>query len=186
MFDMRDFNNRDRNSFGKLFMDLEVFHSTPEFDRLGLVKHVLEQFKISRDGDHGPGHWARVRLNGLKVGSMRGADLLVIELFAFLHDSQRLNEFSDRHHGARAAEFAASLNGQFFNLRGEQLDKLCHAICNHSGGDVHTCTTIQSCWDGDRLDLGRVGIKPHKDYLSVEAASLITSAYKMSRGVLCS
>jgi hypothetical protein len=34
--------------------------------------------------------------------------------------------------------------------------------------------------------LGRVGIKPHKDYLSVEAASLIASAYKMSRGVLSS
>jgi uncharacterized protein len=167
-------------------MNLEDTPSTQEFDRSGLLKHVLAQFKISQDGDHGPGHWARVRLNGLKVGSVRGADLLVVELFAFLHDSQRLNEYSDRHHGARAADFAASLNGQFFNLKAEQLDKLCHAIRNHSEGDVHTCTTIQSCWDGDRLDLGRVGIKPHKDYLSVEAASLIASAYKMSRGVLSS
>ena len=186
MFDMRDFNNRDLNSIGKVIMDLEAFPSTQEFDRVGLVKHVLEQFKISRAGDHGPGHWARVRLNGLKVGSVRGADLLVVELFALLHDSQRLNEYSDRHHGARAADFAASLNGHFFNLKAEQLDKLCHAIRNHSEGDVHTCTTIQSCWDGDRLDLGRVGIKPHKDYLSVEAASLIANAYKMSRGVLSS
>ena len=52
-----------------------------------------------------------------------------------------------------------------------------------SGGDVHTCATIQSCWDGDRLDLGRVGIKPHKDYLSEEGARLIARAYKMSRGM---
>ena len=140
-----------------------------------------DQFKISRDGDHGPGHWARVRLHGLKVGGVRGADLLVVELFAFLHDSQRLNEYSDRLHGARAADFAASLNGQYFDLKAEQLDKLCHAIQHHSGGDVHTCATIQSCWDGDRLDLGRVGIKPHMDYLSAEAAGLITSAYKLSR-----
>jgi uncharacterized protein len=48
---------------------------------------------------------------------------------------------------------------------------------------VHTCATIQSCWDGDRLDLGRVGIKPHKDYLSEEGARLIARAYKMSRGM---
>ena len=164
-------------------MNLEDIPSTKDFDRSGLLKHVLDQFKISRDGDHGPGHWARVRLHGLKVGGVRGADLLVVELFAFLHDSQRLNEYSDPLHGARAADFAASLNGQFFDLKVEQLDKLCHAIQHHSGGDVHTCATIQSCWDGDRLDLGRVGIKPHKDYLSEEGARLIARAYKMSRGM---
>ena len=89
-------------------MNLEDIPSTQDFDRSGLLKHVLDQFKISRDGDHGPGHWARVRLHGLKVGGVRGADLLVVELFAFLHDSQRLNEYSDPLHGARAADFAAS------------------------------------------------------------------------------
>ena len=89
-------------------MNLEDIPSTQDFDRSGLLKQVLDQFKISRDGDHGPGHWARVRLHGLMVGGVRGADLLVVELFAFLHDSQRLNEYSDRLHGARAADFAAS------------------------------------------------------------------------------
>ena len=103
-------------------MNLEDIPSTQDFDRSGLLKHVLDQLKISRDGDHGPGHWARVRLHGLKVGGVRGAD-------------------------------------------------------------VHTCATIQSCWDGDQLDLGRVGIKPHKDYLSEEGARLIARAYKMSRGL---
>ncbi len=143
-------------------MNLDSIPSTPEFDRSGLLQHVLAQFKIKRDGDHGPAHWARVRLHGMKVGAKREADLL---------------------HGARAAEFSASLNGRFFDLKTEQLDKLCHAIQNHSGGKVHSCATIQSCWDGDRLDLGRVGIKPHKDYLSKEAGSLIARAYKMSRGL---
>jgi uncharacterized protein len=164
-------------------VNLEDTPSTQDFDRSGLLKHVLAQFKISRYGDHGPGHWARVRLHGLKVGGVRGADSLVVELFAFLHDSQRLNEYSDPLHGARAADFAASLNRQFFDLKAGQLDKLCHAMKNHSGGDVHTCATIQSCWDGDRLDLGRVGMKPHKDYLSEEGARLIARAYKMSRGL---
>jgi hypothetical protein len=41
-------------------MNLEDIPSTQDFDRSGLLEHVLDQFKISRDGDHGPGHWARV------------------------------------------------------------------------------------------------------------------------------
>ena len=48
-------------------MNLEDIPSTQDFDRLGLLKHVLDQLKINRDGDHGPGHWARVQLNGDKV-----------------------------------------------------------------------------------------------------------------------
>ena len=55
----------------------------------------------------------------------------MVELFAFLHDSQMLNEYSDPRHGARAADFAASLNGQFFDLKAGQLDKLCHAMQHH-------------------------------------------------------
>jgi len=164
-------------------MDLETLESTPDFDRSGLLRHVLDQFKISRHGAHGPAHWARVRLHGLKLGRSRGGDVLVVELFAFLHDSQRVNEYSDRLHGSRAAEFAASLNGRFFDLKTEQLDQLCYAMEHHSGGDVHSCATIQSCWDGDRLDLGRVGIQPHKDYLSMEAAKMIASATRMSKGL---
>jgi uncharacterized protein len=30
--------------------------------------------------------------------------------------------------------------------------------------------TIQTCWDADRLDLGRVGITPHPSRLCTEAA----------------
>ncbi len=78
-------------------MNLEDIPSTQDFDRLGLLKHVLAQFRISRVGHHGTGHWARVRWHSLKVGGLRGADLLVVEMFAFLHDSQRRNEYSDPH-----------------------------------------------------------------------------------------
>lgn len=34
--------------------------SEMKFDRNGLLKTVLEQFRISRTGVHGPNHWARV------------------------------------------------------------------------------------------------------------------------------
>lgn len=54
------------------------------FDRKGLLHEVLEQFKVNKRGVHGPSHWARVRHHALTVGAVAGADLLVVELFAFL------------------------------------------------------------------------------------------------------
>lgn len=91
------------------------------YDRRGMLEDILAQFKISKVGVHGPNHWARVRHHGVSLGAEVGADLLVVELFAFLHDSQRLNEFEDRLHGDRAAEYAASLNHRYFDLYDKQL-----------------------------------------------------------------
>ena len=154
--------------------------STVVFDRKGLLKAVLKQFKVDRQGVHGPGHWARVRYHALMIGRSTGADLLVVELFAFLHDSKRLNEYDDPEHGNRAAKYAKELNGKFFQLSEEQIEKLCHAMTFHSDGGIHADPTIQTCWDADRLDLGRVGKKPKAQYLSKEGAKHIDSAYRWS------
>ena len=154
--------------------------STLVFDRKGLLKAVLKQFKVDRQGVHGPGHWARVRYHALMIGRATGADLLVVELFAFLHDSKRLNEYKDPEHGSRAASYAKELNGIYFQLSDEQLEKLCHAVSFHSDGGIHADPTIQTCWDADRLDLGRVGNKPRAEFLSKEGAKHIESAYKWS------
>jgi uncharacterized protein len=51
---------------------------------------------------------------------------------------------------------------------------------HHSGGEVSTNKTIQTCWDADRLDLGRVGIIPAPKYLSKKAAPYINTAYDWS------
>ena len=154
--------------------------STLVFDRKGLLKAVLQQFKVDRQGVHGPGHWARVRYHALMIGRATEADLLVVELFAFLHDSRRLNEYKDPEHGSRAASYAEELNGKFFQLSEEQIEKLCHAMTFHSDGGIHADPTIQTCWDADRLDLGRVGKKPKAQYLSKEGAKHIDSAYRWS------
>ncbi len=158
-----------------------ILHDATRYDRKGLLDEVLSQFRISIDGVHGPSHWARVRHHGLAVGIEVGADLLVVELFAFLHDSQRKNEFEDEFHGERAAEYAASMNRRYFDLQDAQLTQLVNAIRFHSDGDLHQCATIQTCWDADRLDLGRVGIKPVARYLSQVAAEHIQTAYEWSR-----
>ena len=164
------------------FPSKKAANMTPcAFDRKGLLHEVLEQFKVNKRGVHGPSHWARVRHHALTVGQATGADLLVVELFAFLHDSKRLNEDRDPDHGFRAASYAAQLNGRYFKLDGLQLDVLCHAMTHHSNGAVDADPTVQTCWDADRLDLGRVGIKPAARYLSLEAATHIESAYAWSR-----
>jgi uncharacterized protein len=161
-------------------LTLDDPENSPLFDRSGLLKAVLAQFRISRHGVHGPSHWARVRSHAITVGKATGADLLVVELFAFLHDSQRENEWVDPHHGRRAAEYASSLNREYFGLSGDQLDMLCLAMRGHSDGGIHPDPTIQTCWDADRLDLGRVGIKPKARFLSIAGAKHIDEAYAWS------
>ena len=86
----------------------------------------------------------------------------------------------DPQHGQRAADFAHGIQGDFFHLKPSQLDTLCFAMQHHSGGEVSTNTTIQTCWDSDRLDLGRVGIKPSAQYLSEEATLFVDLAYEWS------
>lgn len=154
-----------------------------EFDRTGLIAHIKQEFKIDWHGIHGANHWARVLHHGKSIGQIRKADLMVIELFGFLHDSCRLNDGRDPKHGERAAEFAHGMHGEYFQLQPSQLDKLCYAMQHHSGGEVSTDITIQTCWDSDRLDLGRVGITPSQKYLSKEATRFIDVAYDWSRGI---
>lgn len=156
---------------------------TARYDRKALIARVREQYCLEWDGLHGAHHWARVRYHGLAVARARDADALVVELFAFLHDSCRVADIGDPHHGRRGAAFAASLNRQVFDLDARQLDRLTFAIEQHSDGHVQTDATIQSCWDADRLDLGRAGIRPAARFLSDEATQRIERGWTMSRVV---
>jgi uncharacterized protein len=151
-----------------------------DYDRTGLIAMIRSEFKLDWQGIHGANHWARVLHHGKNIGQLRQADLLVVELFGFLHDSCRLSDGKDLKHGERAAEFAHDIHGDFFQLQPLQLDYLCYALRHHSGGEVSTNATIQTCWDADRLDLRRVGIIPSPQYLSQEANIFIDLAYNWS------
>lgn len=150
------------------------------YDRAGLIAHIKSEFKLDWQGIHGAHHWARVLNHGKNIGQIRKADLLVVELFGFLHDSCRLDDGKDPCHGQRAAEFAHGIHGDYYQLAPMQLDELCYALSNHSGGDISSNKTIQTCWDADRLDLGRVGIFPSPQFLSKEASIFIDIAYSWS------
>ena len=153
-----------------------------EYDRARLIALIKSEFKINWHGIHGANHWARVLHHGKNIGALRKADPMVVELFGFLHDSCRLDDGRDPKHGETAAEFAYGIHGDYFHLKPTQLDKLCYAMRHHSGGKVSDDATIQTCWDSDRLDLGRVGIHPSPKFLSSEASIFIDLAYDWSRG----
>lgn len=131
-----------------------------------LMRVVRAQYRLDWHGHHGVAHWARVRRHGLEIGTLVGADLRVVELFAVLHDSRRHNEGRDPDHGQRAADYAHWLNGRCFELEPAAMALLAQACRTHTGGSGAASVTVHTCWDADRLDLGRVGITPDRRYLS--------------------
>ena len=137
---------------------------------LKVLQAVLEDYALPLDGIHGVAHWARVLENGRRLASETGANIEVVSLFAVLHDSRRINEGSDPDHGLRAAEFAGDIRGKVFDLEDETFALLQRACQGHTHERTHPNITIQTCWDSDRLDLGRVGITPHPSRLCTEVA----------------
>jgi len=144
-------------------------------DREGLIQAIRDQYVLKWDGIHGWDHWVTVYENGLLLARENGADLSVVELFAFLHDSCRRNDGHDPGHGPRAAEFALNLGEEFFTLEKSAMGTLGIAIRDHNAGYVHDDPTIAVCWDADRLELPRVGIRTDPEYLGTEAAKKILS-----------
>lgn len=129
-------------------------------DTGSIVNEILEGYRLPVRGDHGVVHWARVLENGLRLAEATGADIDVVTLFALFHDSRRINEHRDPGHGMRGAELARSLRGRLIHLEDRRFELLYEACRLHTTGLTEGDVTVQSCWDADRLDLGRVGITP--------------------------
>jgi uncharacterized protein len=150
-----------------------------------LLNYLRERFAIDWHGSHGAAHWVRVRKNGMVLAKSTGANITVVELFSFFHDSCRVNEYVDEKHGERGAALAKALRGDLFNATDAEMVLLVDACTGHSDGDVEADVTVQTCWDADRLDLGRVGIKPNAKYLCTAAAKdpvMMRRAYLSSLG----
>ena len=148
-----------------------------------LTEEIRKQFRLNWFGIHGIAHFQRVRENGLRLAAETKAKTTVVELFAFLHDAGRRNDHEDDLHGRRAATMARSFQGVFFDLPPDDLELLAYACEFHTDGLREGDITVLTCWDADRLDIGRVGLTPIAEKLCTEAAKkreMIEWAYKRS------
>jgi uncharacterized protein len=118
---------------------------------------------------HGPSHWQRVDTFGLDIAKTCGADLMVVRLFALLHDSCRQDDSADLDHGPRAAEMLDRIVPTIFSLDQNRFELLKQAIRLHTSGLTTNDPTIGTCWDADRLDIVRVRMTPSAQYMSTVA-----------------
>ncbi len=131
---------------------------------------VLAASTSHTSGPHGLAHWERVAGNGLALATgTAGADTEVVLLFALFHDAMRQNDGHDPEHGRRGSALARTLS-HLLPLDAGRLDLLTAACDEHTNGFVSDDPTIGACWDADRLDLPRVGIRPDAHLLSTAAA----------------
>jgi uncharacterized protein len=137
-----------------------------------LLQTIINQYRLPWNGIHGLSHWARVLENGRMLAAETGARLEVVELFAVLHDSKRPHEGIDYTHGRLGADYAASLRGSLVQLNDSDFELLYTACLEHTNGKIDGNITLLACWDADRLDLGRVGIRPAPKRLCTEVGRL--------------
>ncbi|MEM7166902.1 MAG: hypothetical protein AAF581_15670 [Planctomycetota bacterium] len=133
-----------------------------------LLRVILASYALPWYGVHGLSHWGRVLDNGLRIAQHTGANRDVVTLFALFHDAKRVNEDTDPEHGRRGALLAVELRGSLFELADDDFHHLFEACVHHTAGHTEANPTIQTCWDADRLDLGRVGVRPHPTRLCTE------------------
>jgi uncharacterized protein len=116
---------------------------------------------------HGPSHSGRVARYGRLIAEQNGADLEVVQLFAFLHDARRENDHTDEFHGVRAAVlFRELVEAKLITLSSLQSSQLELALRMHNSREAASeDLTVQTCWDADRLDLWRVGTIPNPRYM---------------------
>ena len=124
---------------------------------------------------HGLRHWDRVYENGQMLLTSE-VNPLVVGLFAYLHDSCRVDDGEDIYHGTRAAEWIETLKDSF--LKGVSDEEICllQEACHlHTALAKTGNPTIDACFDADRLDLWRVGIIPDPDRMATEKGRIIAN-----------
>ena len=117
---------------------------------------------------HGISHWDRVYRNAQLLITPE-VNPLVVALFAYLHDSCRLDDGADLEHGPRAAEWLETIRDTYLKpLSDEEFFLLQEACRLHTTMHKTGNPTIDACFDADRLDLWRIGVTPDPERLATE------------------
>lgn len=141
----------------------------------GIELLALERRRLPLNGIHGLAHWSRVCRTGWLLAPHTGADRDVIEAFALLHDVCRAHDNHCTSHGTQAAVMleAKQYRRWFKSFTARQMEQLILAVAGHTNSNSPGDATIATCWDADRLDIGRVGEIVNPAYLfSREAKSM--------------
>jgi uncharacterized protein len=139
-------------------------------DVIPFLADIASQYRLDPTHTHGLSHWARVLENGLKLAEHEGGDTTVICLFAIFHDACRHNQTLDPGHGTRGAKLAETMLKGHPQVTDHQLKLLTQACREHTSGKTLAELTVKICWDADRLDLARAGIKPNPRRLCTHTA----------------
>jgi uncharacterized protein len=124
---------------------------------------------------HGPSHWRAVGAVAAELagvahghgGPGAGPDPELLLLFALLHDAMREDDGRDLDHGPRAALLLERLRADgTIGLDDARAATLAEALHDHTYGTLSAEPTIGTCWDADRLLIGRVGIVPDPRFCS--------------------
>lgn len=155
-------------------------------DFTALMEYAYEN-RLYESDVHGVEHWMQVEKNGILLAPQTGADITVVRLFAIFHDCRRLDDCYDGEHGLRGAEFAKKCREEkIFELDDVLFGKLYRACQLHTSTPRTGDATIDTCFDADRLDLGRVGFKLDAQKMATEwgakiARKSLTSGYSVFR-----
>ena len=156
-----------------LYLCIEKISIMNSIDFPALQAYVLAHRAFESEL-HGLEHWQQVERNGLMLASETGADTTVVRLFALFHDSKRTHDGPDVTHGPRGAEFAkVCFEEHRLDITQEQFDQLYHACKCHTTEPRSSDTTINTCYDADRLDFGRVGRPLYPDKMATAAGARI-------------
>ena len=74
-----------------------------------------------------------------------------------------------------------SLRGQWFDLEDSAFELLVYACTWHTDKTLSNDKTIGTCWDSDRLDLGRVGMIPSAGFMSTDFGKEVAEAGSFDR-----
>lgn len=111
-------------------------------------------------------------------------DMEVVALYCLFHDSMRMNDGADPHHGMRGYRLFERYD-QLHDLsrifHRTQRELLFEAIVEHSNGHQTTNPTIAICWDSDRLDIHRKALWPDSRFMSTQEGIALCSITRITR-----
>lgn len=156
-----------KNNHNKHLSELKemlAIQELPRFDIEAVKQFALKDWELGEI--HGLPHWQRVERNGMILATPE-VNITVVKLFAYLHDKCRIDNGYDVEHGKRAA---IMINGIRHTLLKEitdnEFDLLSKACELHTTTQRTGDSTIDTCFDADRLDLERVGIIPNPNRMA--------------------